>query len=178
MVVPRKRKEELVAEYADKLSRSHAIILTDYRGLRVADMHRLRIELRKAGSGYHVTKNTLFRLALKEMGLPLLEGLLDGPTAISFCYQDVPPAAKVLVDFAKEFKTFAIKGGLLNGKFVDAKGIEALAKLPSREVLLAQVLAGMKMPISGLVSVLSGPLRSLLSVLQARADQLKPASSG
>lgn len=178
MAVSRRKKEELVAEYTDRLSRSTAIILTDYRGLRTAEMNRLRNQLREVGTGYHVTKNRLVRLALKESGLPSLEGLLEGPTAIGFCYQEVPLAAKALMDFASEFETFSIKGGLLDGKFIDAGRIEALATLPPREVLLAQALAGMRAPISGLVGVLSGTLRGLLNVLRARADQLEATSSG
>jgi len=176
LAISRKRKEELIAEYAQEFSRSNAIILSDYRGLRATDINRLRNEMRKVGSGYHVTKNRLVKLALKEAGLPPLESLLDGPTAIGFCYQEVPPAAKVLVDFADEFDTFSVKGGLLGGKFVSAERIVALAKLPSREVLLAQALAGMEAPLSGLVGVLSGVLRGLLNVFKARADQLGSAS--
>lgn len=178
MAISRRKKEELVAEYTEKLSQSTAIILTDYRGLRTVEMNRLRNELREVGADYHVTKNTLVKLALEESGLPPLGDLLEGPTAIGFCYQEVPTAAKALMDFASEFETFFIKGGLLDGKFIDARRIEALATLPPREVLLAQALAGMKAPISGLIGVLNGTLRGLLNVLKARAKQLEAASGG
>jgi len=86
------------------LSRSQAAILTNYQGLTVAEMTKLRQKVRDAGGSYHVIKNTLAQLALKQLGLPVPEGLMEGPTAVGFCYQEAPPVAKVLVDCAKEFK--------------------------------------------------------------------------
>ena len=173
MAISREKKEELVADLIAKFSRSKAAILTDYRGLSVAEISQLRNKMREVKSGYHVVKNRLTKLAMERAGLPVPESLLIGPTAICFCYEDVVAPAKVLVEFAKESKILSIKGGLLSGKLVTAEDISALAALPSRETLLAQVIAGMQAPLAGLVNVLSGPMRALIYVLQARARQLE-----
>ena len=177
MAITKKKKQELVAQYTDLLSRSQATILTDYRGLTATEISGLRNKLREVDSQYHVIKNTLFRLALQNVGHSVPEELLVGPVAVSFCLGEIPPSAKTLVDFAKDSKVLIIKGGLLSGKAIGVEDIQALASLPSREVLLAQVLAGMQSPISGLVTVLSGPIRGLLNVLKARSEQLEGASA-
>jgi len=177
LAITKKKKQELVAQYTDLLSRSQATILTDYRGLTATEISGLRNKLREVDSQYHVIKNTLFRLALQNVGHSVPEELLVGPVAVSFCLGEIPPSAKTLVDFAKDSKVLIIKGGLLSGKAVGVEDIQALASLPSREVLLAQVLAGMQSPISGLVTVLSGPIRGLLNVLKARSEQLEGASA-
>jgi large subunit ribosomal protein L10 len=173
LAITKEKKEELIAQYADLLSRSEAVLFTDYRGLTVAEISSLRNKLREADSKYQVIKNRLLRQALQNAGLPVPEDLLTGPAAVSFCLGEVPPTAKILVDFAKDSKILAIKGGLLSGKIIASEDIQALADLPPREVLLAQVLAGMQSPISGLVTVLSGTIRGLLTVLKARSEQLE-----
>lgn len=177
MAISREKKQELVKSYTEELSRSQAAIMTDYRGLSVAELNQLRNKMREAGSGYHVVKNRLVKLALKEAGLPVPEEFLQGPTAIGFCYEDVVAPAKVLTEYAKEFKVLTIKGGILGDKVVDAQVISSLADLPPREVLLAQVLSGIRSPLAGLVNVLSGTLRGLVTVLKARADQLEASSA-
>lgn len=177
MAITKEKKEDLVAQYTDLLSRSRAMIFTDYRGLKTAEVSDLRNKLREADSRYHVTKNRLLRLALQNAGQPVPEELLTGPVAVSFCLGEAPTTAKILVDFAKDSKILTIKGGILSGRIIDAQDVEALANLPSREVLLAQVLAGLQSPISGLVTVLSGPIRGLLTVLKARSEQLEGAST-
>ena len=177
MAISRKKKEQLVAQYVDMFSRSQAAILTDYRGLTVADMARLRQKVREVGGSYHVVKNTLARLALKQLGLPVPEGLMEGPTAVGFCYQEAPPVAKVLVNFAKEFKTFAIKGGLLGDRTLSADEIEALAELPSREVLLARVLGTIQAPAGRVAGALAESIRQILRLLQARVEQLEKQAS-
>lgn len=173
MAITKERKEELVAQYADLLSRSQAVIFTDYRGLTAAQIGGLRNKLREVDSRYHVIKNRLLRLALQNAGQPVPEEIMDGPVAASFCLGEVSPVAKALADFAKESKILTIKGGLLGSSVMSAADVEALANLPSREVLLAQVLAGMQAPISGLVTVLGGTIRGLLNVLNARVEQLE-----
>jgi len=165
----------LVADYRAKLGGSRGIILTDYQGLNVAQINELRNRLRAVGTGYHVVKNTLLRLALQEAELPELHALLEGPTAVGFCYQDVQPGAGVLVEFTREASTFGLKGGLLGHRRLTTEDIHRLANLPSREVLLAHLLAAFQSPIRGLVNVLSGSMRGLVTVLKARADQLASA---
>lgn len=164
------QKKEVVKELKDKLNGSKATILTDYRGLDVAEITELRRQLREAGVEYKVVKNTLTRIAAKDAGYDFLEDYLVGPTAIAFSEDPVAPA-KVLSNFAKEHKDLELKAGMLDGKLLDKDAIKQLADLPSREVLLARVLAGMQAPISGLVNVLNGPLRGLVYALQAIKDK-------
>ena len=176
MAISKAKKEELLAGYREKLSRSQAAYLTDYRGLTVAEITQLRRKLGEVGSTYTVVKNTLAKSALKEAELPMLEDMLDGPVAIGFCFEDVVGPTKVLTDFAKEYKTFVIKGGLVDGKEVSADQIKAMADLPSREVILAWLVAAVQGPMSSLVTTLTAPLRDLAYVLQARADQIQEAA--
>ncbi len=171
MAISKEKKQELLADYKEKFSRSQAVYLTDYHGLTVAEITQLRRKLDETGSTYTVMKNTLTRLALKEAGLPMLEEALKGPVAITFCFEDIVAPAKVLKGFAKEYKTFVIKGGLVEGKEVSVNQIKAIADLPSREEILAQLIAAVQGPLSSLVTVLTAPLRDLAYVLQARAEQ-------
>lgn len=177
MAISKEKKQELVESYVEKFSRSRAAILTDYRGLSVTELNLLRNKMREAESGYHVVKNRLVKLALREAGLPVPEELLQGPTAIGFCYEDAVAPVKVLTEYSKETKALTIKGGLLGDRMIDAKGISSLADLPSRDVLLTQLISGIQSPIVGLINVLGGTLRGLVTVLKARADQLEAGSA-
>ena len=177
MAISREKKEQLISWYTDLFSRTRAAILTDYRGLTVADISQLRNKLRETQSEYHVTKNRLVKLALKEAGLPVPENLLEGPTATGFCFEEVPAVAKVLVDYSKESKTLVIKGGLLGDRIISADQVTALAELPPREVLLAHVLGTIQSPASGVARALAGSMRSILYVLKARVEQLEQQAS-
>jgi len=177
LAISKDKKRELVADYEEKLKRSQAIILTNYQGLNVTEINQLRNQLRVAGTGYHVIKNTLLSLALEKAGLPKPDALLEGPTAVSFCYQDAQPAAKVLTKFASGHNGFSLKGGLLGHRLLTGEDITRLANLPPRDVLVAQVLAALQSPMIRLANVLSGPMRGLVTVLKARADQLGSAES-
>ncbi|KKM12682.1 50S ribosomal protein L10 [Clostridiales bacterium PH28_bin88] len=167
----RLKKEATVTELQDKLTSASSAVLTDYRGLNVAEVTRLRAQLREAGIEYRVVKNTLTRLAAHEAGITGLDRYLEGPTAIAVSLKDPVAPAKILIDFAKASKKLEIKAGLLQGKVIDASGVKALADLPSREQLLAKVLGGMQAPMSGLVNVLAGPLRNFVYVLDAVRKQ-------
>lgn len=177
MVISKERKQELIADYTDKLTRSEAVIFTDYRGLPVKELERLRRQLRESKSAFQVVKNTLLKRALQEVGLSVPEKILRGPTALSYCFEDATATVKILTEFAKETEVLTFKGGLLGPRFISVEEIQTLAKLPSREVLLAQLMGGFQAPIRGLVNVLAGPIRGLVNVLQARAEQLESAAS-
>jgi large subunit ribosomal protein L10 len=167
----RESKQQIVAEIKEKLSKASSVILTDYRGLNVAEITELRSILRDAGVEYKVAKNTLTLIAARDSGLEDLEKYLEGPTALAFGMQDPVAPAKLLSKFAKTHKNLEIKGGVLEGQVIDIEGVKNLADLPPREVLLAQVFAGMQAPISGIVNVLSGNLRNLVYVLDAIKEQ-------
>ena len=177
MAISREKKEELVAQYASLFSSSQVTIWTNYSGLTVSKLSDLRNQLRRYGVEIHITKNTLTRRAVEQCGLPTPEEYLVGPTAIVFLGETIAGPTKTLVDFARVSKEFKIKGGVASNAILTTAQVSELARLPSREVLLAQVLSGLQAPISGLVNVLTGTLRSLLYVLKARAEQLENASS-
>lgn len=164
-------KQASVAELKEKLGAVKGAVLADYRGLNVADATKLRRTLREAGIEFRVVKNTMTRIAAREVGIEGLDSHLEGPTAIAFGFQDPVSPAKVLSEFAKDNKNLVIKAGILEGKVVDADGVKALADLPPREVLLAKMLGSMQAPISGLVNVLQGNIRNLVYALEAVRKQ-------
>lgn len=172
MAITKERKQELVAQYTELLERSQAIILTDFQGLNVAQITNLRRRIREANGAYYVTKNTLITLALEQAGMSVPEDWLIGPTAISFCFEDVPAIAKAVTDFASESEVLKIKGALLGDRSVGEEKVKALAALPPADILQAQLLGALAGPMSGLVGVLNGALAGLLGVLEARNDQL------
>jgi len=167
--VVRPEKKAAVEEIADKLDRAKSLVFTDFVGLNVEEMTELRDKLREAGVEYKVVKNTLAKIAARQEGLDKLTDEFTGPTAIAFGMEDVVSPAKVLVDFDEEHEVFDIKGGFLNGDLINDEKVKSLADIPSKEVLLSQLLAGMQAPISGLVNVLQGNIRGLVQVI----DQIK-----
>jgi large subunit ribosomal protein L10 len=160
-------KQPVVQEIKGKLEASKGAVLTDYRGLNVAEVTELRTKLREVGVEYKVVKNTLARIAANEIGIEGLDGYLEGPTAIAYGIEDAVAPAKVLSEFAKAHKNLEIKAGILEGKVIDLNGVKALADLPSREVLLAKLLGSMQSPLYGMANVLQGNLRNLVYVLDA-----------
>ncbi|MGD8624386.1 MAG: 50S ribosomal protein L10 [Anaerolineae bacterium] len=171
MAITKDKKVEMVADYVDKLSRSRAMIMADYRGLTVANITQLRSNLREVEGVFQVVKNSLFERALEEAGLPIPAEQMEGPLAIGYCFGDVPPMAKALTDFAKEADVLEIKGAILGQDLLSVKQVKDLAALPPREVVRAQLVAMIQGPMSSLVNTLNAPMREIAQVLQARADQ-------
>lgn len=153
-------KSKLVAEVAEKLRDSAATVITDYRGLNVAQVTELRKKLREAGVEFRVIKNTLTRRATAETGLTELDAHLTGPTAIAFSKDDAVAPAKILVEFAKNNEFLKVKAGIVEGKVVGLDQIKELADLPSREGLLSMLL-----------SVLQAPVRNFALAVKAVADK-------
>jgi len=139
MAGPRPEKVAVVEEVREHLASSSAAILTEYRGLKVGDLATLRRQLRTAGADYKIFKNTLVRRATADTNQAALDAYLKGPTAIVFVRDDIGPVAKVLRDFGRVHPQLVVKGGLLGTQLLDANGASALADLPSRAVLLAQL---------------------------------------
>jgi large subunit ribosomal protein L10 len=164
-------KKKNVAELEEKFKSSKTAIFADYRGLKVADATDLRKNCREAGVDFRVVKNTLAKIAAENAGLQELDKMLVGPTAVAFGLEDPVIPAKVLVDFAKKNRTLEIKGGMVEGRFVELPEIKTLAELPGRDVLISQVMCGLNAPIANLCSVLQGPIRKLVYALQAIQDQ-------
>jgi len=165
-------KAEVVQAIQAKVAKSQIGILTDFKGLKVADMTRLRRQLQDADAELTVVKNTLLRRAGADDSLlaPLLSHA-TGPNALTLGYADPVLVTKVLIKFAQEKPQLVIKGGALGGQALTLKDLEALSKLPAREVLLAQLLGVLQGVPGGLVTVLAGVIRNLLNVLTALKDK-------
>ena len=161
----RPEKEASVTDIAERFNDSDAALLTEYRGLRVAEIAEVRNSLRESDTDYKVLKNTLARIAVREVGLEELVEMLSGPTAIAFIKGDAAAAAKALDEAAKKYPVLTIKGGVLNGKVISADQAKELAKLEPREVLLAKIAMLMNSPAQQTVNVFSALLRDLGSML-------------
>lgn len=146
-------KKTVVAGIKEKLTSAKSVVLIDYRGLTVAEVTELRSQCRKVGVEYIVLKNTMMSLAAKEAGIEGLDAYLKGPTAVAFGMEDAVAPAKVLTEFIKKTKKTEVKCGLLDGQILDAAGVEALAAIPSREVLIAKVMGSMMSAVSKFVYV-------------------------
>ena len=157
-------KKEIVAQLTERLEKAQAGVIADFRGLTVAQDTELRTKLREAGVEYTIVKNTLTRFAANAVGLGELDPVLHGPTALATSADDVVAPAKVLVEFAKNNEQLEIKAGFVDGKVLDKDGVNELAKLPSKEVLIAQLLC-----------VLNGNIRGLACVLKEIADKQEQA---
>lgn len=172
VIEPAAAKVEVVDELKHLVGKTSAAILTDYRGLSVAELTDLRKKLRAVDAEYRVVKNTLFkRAAADQMPVAEIEEFLAGPTAIGFAKSDPVGAAKVLVEFVRDHKAISLKVGVMEGKVLDTAQIEALSKIPSREVLISQMLGSLNSPIAGLVGTLNGILSNFVFTLQAIADK-------
>jgi large subunit ribosomal protein L10 len=172
-VKPRPEKVAAVAEVRERLSSAEGALLTEYRGLKVADLARLRQALKEAGAEYGVYKNTLARRAAQELDLPELEPLLEGPTAIAFAQGDAVGVARSLRDFARTNPNLVLKGGLLGTRVLSAAEAAALADVPPREVQLAQLAGALAAPLRQLAGLLSALPRNLAYGLSALIDQKK-----
>src|SRR5580698_22623 len=168
--MPTARKETTVSELTAKLAEAKNLFLTDYAGLTVADITKLRGELRKDGNTYSVVKNTLFRIAAGDLAAQL-ETFLAGPTGIVFAGADPVAPAKALKTFSDTVKRVAVKAAYIDGQVVDAAQVDRLAKLPPKIDLIASLVGTLANPIRGLVTVLSGNQSGLVSVLDAIREQ-------
>jgi large subunit ribosomal protein L10 len=167
----RKDKEAVVEEATKLLAATEALYLSDYRGLTVAELTELRGKLREGGAVLHVLKNTLARRAAADAGREQIVPLLSGPTAVTFCSGDPVAPAKTLVDYMRTHPQLVLRGGLLQGQAIDVDGVRSLSSLPSRQVLIGQVVGTMAAPLSGLVTVLQGTMSGLARALQQIVEQ-------
>lgn len=160
-------KEKVVEELTEKFQEANSLVITDYRGLNVGEMNQLRSKLTSSGVEYRVVKNTLAIFAARGTGFEGLEEYFSGPTAIAFGMEDPVLPAKLISEYAKKNKILKIKGGLVEGRVISEEKVDSLAKIPPREVLLSQVVAGFKSPINRLVMTLNGPMGGFVQVLRA-----------
>ncbi|HHT17509.1 MAG TPA: 50S ribosomal protein L10 [Papillibacter sp.] len=164
-------KQAIVAELTEKL-KSAGGVLVDYSGITVVEDTEMRRAMRNAGVDYAVVKNTLTRFAAKNVGFDELDPILNGTTALAVSAEDPVAAAKLISEYAgKPNSKIKVKAGFVSGKVISPAEVDALAKLPPKEVLVAQVLGTMMAPISGFVNVLNANIRGLAVALQAIADK-------
>jgi large subunit ribosomal protein L10 len=190
LAISKEKKAQLLETYVSLLGDSQAIVVVSYLGLSVAEVTRLRVKMRESGARFHVVKNTLFRRALTQAGIPAPD-FVRGPVSVAFCVEDIAPVVKAINEFAEDLRErpFEIRGGIVETDILDAEGAKALADMPSKEVFFARILSGIQQPGNQLVGVLSNTLRQtvtvlqagagrqLVNVLQARVEQLKEGSA-
>jgi large subunit ribosomal protein L10 len=164
-------KKQIVEDLKAKIEKSKGMIIYDYRGLTVAEVTELRNKFREVGVDYHVIKNSMLKRAAEMMDITGLDEHLNGPTAVAFGYNDPVAPAKVLVEFVKKVKKTQIKSGVLGKQVITPASVSALAELPSREQLLAQLAGTLNAPIAGFARTLSGIISKLGYALNAVKEQ-------
>jgi len=167
----RPEKADIVSDLSDKLNSSPFMLVTDYQKMKVPQFGELRNRLSPVGAEVHVVKNSFLKRAMVTSGLPDVGEQLTGQTAVVTGNADVAPVAKILKTFAVEFKIAALKIGVVDKAILSTKDVEALAELPPREVLLAQLLGLLLSPMSGLARLLNEPGASLARLLQAKSEK-------
>lgn len=177
--LPRARKEqkaEQVDLLTEKLKKAKVAVLTDYRGLTVSQIQDLRGKLRTGDVEYRVVKNTLARRAAEAAGVPALQKELEGPVAIAFGYDDLATPAKLINEWVRASRLkLDVKGGLVEGRVFSPDQVKQLADLPSREILLAQLLGTLQSPVGQLLAIMETPHQQLLGVLNAYKTKLEAA---
>lgn len=168
-------KQQIVADLKERMARAAIAILTDYKGLDVAAVNDLRRKLRAEGVEFQVVKNTLLRCAAEGTEVAALSEFFKGPSAIALSYEDPVAPAKTLTAFAKENKKLELKAGVMGGKLLSVEDLKALSQLPSREVLLGQLLGLLNQVPTSFVRLLAEIPRGLLNVLNALKEQREAA---
>jgi large subunit ribosomal protein L10 len=172
--MPTEKKQKVVKSLETVFSKATIGVVTDYRGLKTSELNDLRRKLKENNAEYKVVKNSLAQIAAKNTGLGYLDNTFKGPVGVAFGYGDATKTVKTIADYLRVSKSsLTMKWGFMEERVLTGKELDTLAKLPSREVLLARVIGGMQAPIYGIVNVLAAPLRGLAQVLQARVQQME-----
>lgn len=169
--MPTEAKRAIIAELREDLAESTTLITTEYRGLRVREIGEIRRVLRKNNVTYRVVKNRLMRIAAEQEGNPAAAALLRGPSAIAFGSGDENVIAKAVIDAVRPYKLVKVTGAVVGGKTLDADGVQTLATLPSREILLARLAGAFNAPATQVAGLLAANLRNLGSLLAQIQDQ-------
>ncbi|KKP69168.1 MAG: 50S ribosomal protein L10 [Candidatus Moranbacteria bacterium GW2011_GWE1_35_17] len=169
-MLTRLQKEDIVKNLTEKIKSSKAIVFADYRGVKTNDINELKSRLKKEGTNLNVIKKNLIEISLKNAEIEVDVKSLAGQLAITISDNDEVAPARILSKFAKENENLKILGGVLGVKGMSAQEVDALAKLPSKEEMLAKLVGTLNAPISGFVNVLAGNMRGLVNVVKAIAD--------
>lgn len=170
------RKAAAVRDLEDKLSRATSAIVTDYRGLTVAQLQELRGTLRAQGIEYVVVKNTLARRAAVEVGVAEFAEVLVGPVGLAIGYEDLSAPARLLTEYYRVNRRLPVRAGLVEGRVVDARGVQAISELPSREVLQSQFAGTLQSPLSSFAGAVESLLSQFAGALDARRADLEAAA--
>jgi large subunit ribosomal protein L10 len=169
--INRNKKSELLEEYKVQIAKSSALVFTNFRGMPVSKLRSLRAKLGETDNGYMVVKNTLLRIALEQSGREAPESLLTGPNAVAFIGEDIGRGVKSIMDWIKAEKAGEITGALLGNSPLNAANAEALAELPTKEQMLANVLGAINAPATAVARMVTAPGASLVRVINARVEQ-------
>ena len=169
--MPTEAKRETIAELTEEARSSSAMIVSEYRGLRVSELGEIRKSLRKQNVTYHVVKNRLMKIAARDAGMETLGLLLEGPTAVAFARGDEAAAAKAVLDAVRPYRLVKITGAVLGTRVINADGVVRLSQLPGRTVLLAQVAGAISAPMTTMAGLFDAPLRDISGLIQALADK-------
>lgn len=172
MAISRKRKEELVAEYVEMLQQAKGIVVTEYRGMGMKHLDDFRAKLREKNAGLTITKNTLLKIALREVGMAVPDDILAGPVAVAVAYDDLSITIKTVLEYAGTNELLVAKGGIVGASAVRGSDLKAVSELPPIEVLRAQLLGAVAMPLSQFVGLLNEPGRQLVAVIKAGSEGL------
>jgi len=169
--MPTEAKRETVAELTEEARGSTAMIVSEYRGLKVSELGEIRRSLRKQNVTYHVVKNRLMKIAARDAGAETLGLLLEGPTAVAFARGDEAAAAKAVLDAVRPYRMVKITGAVLGTRVIDADGVIRLSLLPGRDVVLAQVAGAFAAPMASVAGLFDAPMREISGLVQALADK-------
>ena len=172
----RAQKEQLVEKMRDDLVQAKSIIMTCHMGIDVNTVNDLRSDFRANGVHYHVIKNTLAKIAVRDTELENMADAFTGPTALAYSFEDAVAPAKVIADFADDHDAFEVKGGYLDGKLIDVEGVTQLAKMPTKDELRAKLLRTFNAAPTNFVRLLNAAPKNFLNVLKARGDDLESAA--
>jgi large subunit ribosomal protein L10 len=175
--ITREKKTELLEEYKVEIQKSSALIFTNYRGTSVAQLRSLRNKLGENGTSYAVVKNSIFGLALEQLGRTKPDELLTGPNGVAFITEDIGKSVKALNDWIKAEKVLEVTGALLENSVVNAAGAEALSDLPTKEQMLAALLGTINAPAGSLARILNAPGSSLARVINAHVEKLQESAA-
>lgn len=177
MAVTKAKKVETLETYNELLTKSKALFITQYGGMNMKELDKVRRSMRESQAEFHITKNTVVLRALRAQGFDVPEAWMTGSTAMAFCFKDAAPVAKSLGDLGKDIDKLKVIGGIIEGKAVDSEGVKAIASLPPIETLRAQIIGVISAPASGIAGVLNSAVGSLMFALQAKIDKEQPAAA-
>jgi large subunit ribosomal protein L10 len=172
LAINKQRKQELVEQYIDMLQQAKGVVVTEYRGMTAHHLDELRAKMRENASGFMVTKNTLLKIALREVGMAVPDDLLAGPVALAVAFEDLSKTIQTVLQYAGDNEVFIVKGGVIGSSAVRGQDLDMISKLPSLEVLRSQLLGVVTMPLTQFMGLLNEPGRQVAAVIQAATDGL------